>query len=67
MKAKDIKVGMAIKATPFMEESIEGLVEEIKFTRVSGGCLVSFRVQGYPRLFTFRGSSNIKVIKNVIK
>lgn len=67
MKARDIQVGMTIKATPFMEDPIEGLVEEIKRTSASGGCLVSFKIKGYQRPFPFRGSANVKVIKNDFK
>jgi hypothetical protein len=67
MKARDVSVGMTIRATPFMEEPIEGLVENVRHTPASGGGIVWLRVQGYQAPFSFRGSSYVKVIKNEFK
>lgn len=67
MKARDVQAGMTIKATPFMGEPVEGLVEKTEAKSNSGGCVVTFHLKGYQEAFSFRGSSNIKVIKNVIK
>lgn len=63
MKAKEIMVGMHIKATPWMQDPIQGVVKKIERHGSSGGCVITFHLEGYKEAFSFRGSASIKVIK----
>ena len=65
MKAKEITVGMHIKATPWMQDAIQGVVTKIERRGNSGGCVITFHIEGYNEAFSFRGSASIKVVKAI--
>ena len=64
MKAKDVKTGMHIKAKPWMQEPVQGVVTKIERRSNSGGSVIAFHLEGYNEAFSFRGSSSIRVIKS---
>jgi len=65
MKAKDVQTGMCIKATPWMHDAIQGVVTKIDRRGNSGGCVITFHIEGYSEAFSFRGSASIKVVKAI--